>query len=110
MDTTFYHEKKTVRNKGVIHPQSGFPQFFVEGYEIHLGVTEPIVSQAVRPFMKLSDGTDGAVIDSRRVIGTYFHHNFFNYEFRTEWLNRIRKRKGLEKTSKMVEEGKNKRV
>ncbi|WP_347400101.1 hypothetical protein [Aeribacillus pallidus] len=69
----------------------------MEGYEIHLGVTEPIVSQAVRPFIKLSDGTDGAVIDSGRVIGTYFHHIFFNYEFRTEWLNRIRKRKGLEK-------------
>jgi len=95
--TTFYYEKKTVRNKGIIHPQSGFPQFFVEGYEIHLGVTEPIVPQAVRPFIKLSDGTDGAVIDSGRVIGTYFHHIFFNDEFRTEWLNRIRERKGLEK-------------
>lgn len=73
----------------------------VHGYEIHEGTTELNVSYAVTPLLKIRDGTgndelglyDGAC--SNNVFGTYLHGIFHNYNFRREFLNYLREKKGL---------------
>ena len=83
----------------------------VEGYEIHMGVTnrgsaQPcfrIVPRSENPpsFPPLGKGGgedlgfDGAVCEDGLVWGTYIHGVFDQPGFRRGWLNRIRERKGL---------------
>ncbi len=70
--------------------------FGIEGYEIHRGVTEGIVT----PFARVTesnrqkaDRPDGAVGEG--VIGTYFHGLFGNLGFTEAFLNSVRAGKGL---------------
>ncbi|BEH11519.1 MULTISPECIES: cobyric acid synthase [Geobacter] len=70
------------------------------GYEIHLG--ETILGPSVRPFARITSRSgapvevlDGAVSSDGRVFGTYLHGIFDNAVFRTSFLNRLRKAKGL---------------
>ncbi|WP_163102378.1 cobyric acid synthase [Peribacillus alkalitolerans] len=91
--TEFHVKKKTIRSTGTLHPDSGFPSIPVEGYEIHVGVTE--VLRNVPPFILQADGNEGISLNNGAIIGTYFHHIFNNDVFRNEWLNSIRKKKGL---------------
>ncbi|MDQ0163096.1 cobyric acid synthase [Aeribacillus alveayuensis] len=93
--TTFLPKKQTIRSKGVMHHQSGFSGLEVDGYEIHLGTTVVQYDDAVSPLIITENGIDGASYDSGRIIGTYFHHIFENDPFRTQWLNRLRNKKGL---------------
>lgn len=93
--TTFLPKKKTIRSKGILHSNTGFSNLSVDGYEIHLGTTETQFNNLVSPFIITENGSDGASYDNGRVIGTYFHHIFENDSFRSEWLNRLRKKKGL---------------
>jgi len=93
--TTFLPNKKTVRSHGFLHPKTGFSNPYVEGYEIHLGTTKTHFNDFVSPFILTDVGIDGASLDNGRVIGTYFHHIFENDIFRSEWLNRLREKKGL---------------
>ncbi|WP_298271528.1 cobyric acid synthase [Geobacter sp.] len=71
------------------------------GYEIHLG--ETILGGSVRPFARVMarsgkpvEVLDGAVSCDGRVFGTYLHGIFDNASFRTSFLNRLRRGKGLE--------------
>lgn len=76
----------------------------VEGYELHEGTT---ILKNVRPFIKIIKGHgnllhgkyDGAV--NENVAGTYFHGIFHNPEFRTQFVNILRKKKGLKTNNHM---------
>lgn len=70
------------------------------GYEIHMGETS--LGSDARPFAMLGSRsgvavgvTDGAVSANGRVFGTYLHGIFDNHGFRTAYLNRLRRKKGL---------------
>ncbi len=62
----------------------------VTGYEIHEGTTKLKQSKAL---LNTKEGFDGAC--SGNVFGTYFHGIFHNYNFRREFLNYLRVKKGL---------------
>ena len=70
----------------------------IKGYELHEGTT--ILNGSI-PLFKIKKGIgnnensdfDGAV--EGNVIGTYFHGIFHNYNFRREFLNYIREKKGI---------------
>jgi adenosylcobyric acid synthase len=73
----------------------------LEGYEIHMG--ETILGTSVEPFAHIVSRSgkeveilDGAVTKDGRVFGTYLHGIFHNGSFRGAFLNRIRRKKGLE--------------
>nr|WP_263327529.1 cobyric acid synthase [Neobacillus sp. Marseille-Q6967] len=93
--TIFLEEKETVRVSGVHHKDTGLDgKYMVEGYEIHLGKT--VLHEKGCSFLKLENGTDeGYFVKNGQIIGTYLHHLFHNDEWRNEWLNRIRKSKGI---------------
>ena len=72
----------------------------ITGYEIHMG--ESVLGSGVRPFAGIGKRSgsvasidDGAVSSDGRVFGTYLHGIFDNHGFRTAFLNRIRRGKGL---------------
>ena len=72
----------------------------VTGYEIHMGDT--LLGPDARPFGRLETRSgaavavdDGAVSPDGRVFGTYLHGIFDNAGFRTSFLNRLRREKGL---------------
>lgn len=75
----------------------------VKGYEIHEGTTELNNSYLVSPLFEVDKGNgnnslglyDGAC--SNNVFGSYMHGLFHNYNFRREFLNYLREKKGLEK-------------
>lgn len=75
----------------------------VRGYEIHEGTTELNTSYMVAPLFEVDKGNgnnelglyDGAC--SNNAFGTYMHGIFHNYNFRREFLNYLRERKGLER-------------
>ncbi|QSV47204.1 cobyric acid synthase [Geobacter benzoatilyticus] len=73
----------------------------LEGYEIHMG--ETILGPGVRPFARATERSgrpvevlDGAVSCDGRVFGTYIHGIFDNAGFRSAFLNKLRRAKGLE--------------
>uniref|UniRef100_A0A831XE89 Cobyric acid synthase n=1 Tax=Geobacter metallireducens TaxID=28232 RepID=A0A831XE89_GEOME len=73
----------------------------LEGYEIHMG--ETILGPSVRPFARITHRSgrqvevlDGAVSCDGRVFGTYLHGIFDNAGFRSAFLNRLRRARGLE--------------
>jgi adenosylcobyric acid synthase len=72
----------------------------VTGYEIHMGESE--LGAGAAPFATVTvrsgsvvEVSDGAVTADRRVFGTYLHGIFDNAGFRTSFLNRLRRQKGL---------------
>jgi adenosylcobyric acid synthase len=68
----------------------------VHGYEIHHGNT--VLAPGAHPVFKFIKGTkgfDGASTHDSRVWGTYIHGVFDNAEFRTSFLNIVRRRKNL---------------
>lgn len=99
--TIITREKETVLVEGKLLPP--FDGVLVCGYEIHMGRTSGF--EQVEPFARiaqLGDGQaknderfDGAVEKDGRIVGTYLHGILHNDEFRTRWLNEIRKQKGL---------------
>jgi adenosylcobyric acid synthase len=70
VETTLSADKTTTFTTGV-HRETGTP---VEGYEIHLGVTQGPDCQ--RPLISFETGTDGATSNDGRVMGTYLHGLF----------------------------------
>ncbi|WP_404451238.1 cobyric acid synthase [Virgibacillus necropolis] len=92
LTTTFVQNKQTIRVQGHIHDASGYAPVVMSGYEIHLGRT---VGSITHPFLQFDDGPEGISLDQGRLIGTYLHDCFHNDEWRTEWLNRLRRRAGL---------------
>jgi adenosylcobyric acid synthase len=94
--TIFQQEKTTVRVEGKLNPLISGKEIYLEGYEIHLGVTEFLASEDITPFFIQKDGNaDGYYQNNGQIIGTYLHHLFHNDGFRNYWLDKIRKRKGL---------------
>jgi adenosylcobyric acid synthase len=90
VETTLHREKILSRSKG-IWEHSGEN---VEGYEIHMGITErgpgllPVIrvlSQNGRP----ANSFDGATTPDCRVWGTYFHGLFDTPGFRHSFLKAI---------------------
>jgi adenosylcobyric acid synthase len=72
----------------------------LSGYEIHMG--ETVVGPGANRFAVITERSgqetaagDGAVSPDGRVFGTYLHGIFDNDGFRTAYLNRLRKGKGL---------------
>ena len=71
----------------------------VTGYEIHEGTTELKSSCALLDITKGQGNNDDGLIDGAsngNAFATYFHGIFHNYNFRREFLNYIRVKKGLE--------------
>ncbi|TKC14846.1 cobyric acid synthase [Robertmurraya kyonggiensis] len=93
--TIFVKEKKTVRFKGHYSHATGLTgKNLIEGYEIHLGVTELLEKE--KSFLSLEDGSsEGYYGFDGKIIGTYVHHLFHNDEWRNHWLNQIRQNKQL---------------
>ncbi|WP_312475316.1 cobyric acid synthase [Neobacillus sp.] len=93
--TTFYKEKETNRVIGKYHKDTRLPNNQkLEGYEIHLGKT--VFSNKGCSFLILDNGEEeGYFANDGQIIGTYLHHLFHNDEWRSHWLNMIRKRKGI---------------
>jgi adenosylcobyric acid synthase len=59
----------------------------VQGYEIHLGVTEG--PDCARPLLTIEGRPDGAMSASRQVQGTYVHGLFSSDAFRQAWLKEL---------------------
>ena len=71
----------------------------VTGYEIHEGTTELFNSTALLNIKKGQGNNEDGVLDGAsngNAFATYFHGIFHNYNFRREFLNYIRVKKGLE--------------
>ncbi len=88
--TTLQKEKKLHHSIGKWLPN----QTLIEGYEIHMGITEPV--SKVLPAIHLSDrnGTainsyDGSISDDGNIWGTYFHGLFEKSTFRAAFLKKI---------------------
>ncbi|UOR10875.1 cobyric acid synthase [Halobacillus amylolyticus] len=92
LSTTFVKNKQTIRVSGHIHEASGYSPVPMSGYEIHLGRTAGSIKY---PFLQLNDEPEGISLDQGRLIGTYLHDCFHNDGWRTEWLNRLRRKSGL---------------
>ena len=96
VETVFLSDKKTVRCEGTLHPGTGLPSIKVNGFEIHYGATKRISENGqVSPFLLTTEGEEGCYLHDGKIIGTYFHHLFYNDDWRNVWLNGIRKEKGL---------------
>ncbi len=111
--TELVSSKKTMQVRARVLLGAWDEDCLVEGYEIHMGVTErakgvspcfEVIShsetfpspqpspQGAREFRSL----DGAMSVDGFVWGTYIHGVFDQPEFRREWLNRARVRKHLQ--------------
>jgi adenosylcobyric acid synthase len=92
--TEFAAAKTTHQVQAETLPGPGFlalaAETQVSGYEIHMGHSERVGSQA-RPLFKFShrEALDGAVDAAGRVWGTYLHGVFDNTAFRRAWLSRL---------------------
>ena len=96
--TVLTTDKSTIRSKGRIDFDTSL--ISVEGYEIHMGRTTLSIEAEsfVQVFHEDQVHMDGCKIGDS-VIGTYFHGIFHNDEFRTAYLNVIRRRKGIQELS-----------
>ncbi|MDR6224136.1 cobyric acid synthase [Desmospora profundinema] len=105
LHTTFLPEKRTVRVRGVLtnwgeEVWQSLRQEKVEGYEIHMGITEPISGgKSGGPLFRVAaDGEnprgEGWISRDGRRWGTYLHGVFDNDGFRRAWLNQLRREKG----------------
>ncbi|WP_338781567.1 cobyric acid synthase [Metabacillus sp. FJAT-52054] len=98
VSTEFGMIKETTRRKGFTAENCGLGRIPVDGYEIHMGVTK---SESIYPFLEFPGGNGDAGTVSGSIIGTYMHHLFYNDSFRTAWLNRLRKAKGLKPATEL---------
>ena len=95
--TSFADEKVTKKRRGRIIHSSFAKDINVEGYEIHFGETTFTEEKdSFAPLFELDGKIDGAADSELKSAGTYLHNAFHNDIFRNEWLNRLRRAKGLE--------------
>jgi cobyric acid synthase CobQ len=89
VDTTLARHKTLTRKAGK-HLPTGLD---VHGYEIHHGLS----SGVTKPLLKFDDGTNcGTCHDSLAIWGAYLHGIFDADIFRRSFIDKLRKRKGLE--------------
>jgi adenosylcobyric acid synthase len=73
---------------------------YVEGYEIHMGLTK-IIDDREMPFLKLKEEggnehwVDGCYLKERDIAGTYVHGILDSPGFRGDLLNRLRRKKAI---------------
>lgn len=93
--TTFEKEKKLSQTEArEIKTKIG-----LKGYEIHHGRTINLAPCVPVFTIKGEKRLEGTQSDDVRIWGTYLHGIFDNVEFRQNFLNRIRERKGLKSIS-----------
>lgn len=105
VETVLLKEKVTANVEAVGSQQSAV---IVKGYEIHMGESKLLDDAEPLFIIKKRNGEaveifDGAVTKDGKCWGTYIHGIFDNDGFRRDFLNRIRREKGLnavEKTAK----------
>lgn len=78
---TVMQRAKTVRNTNA---QSAVFDVALDGYEIHLGVTQG--ADCARPFAHIDGRAEGATSASGNITGTYLHGAFSSGAFRRAWL------------------------
>jgi len=101
VETVLLKEKVTANVEAVSHPSSLILHPSVRGYEIHMGETMLLGDAEPLFVIKKRNGndieiSDGATTKDGRCWGTYIHGIFDNDEFRRDFLNCIRKEKGLD--------------
>jgi len=88
METIIERDKNLTRKEG-IHQPSGKR---ILGYEIHHGIS----SRAEMPLLRFDDGTScGRMENEERVWGCYLHGIFDSDDFRRWFIDRLRRRTGL---------------
>src|SRR3989338_3552341 len=110
---TVFERKKTTAQVKAVHLESNLK---VEGYEIHMGCTQGRNGQ--KPFFKITErygmpieDYDGTILCSNEkennslIMGTYIHGLFDAPEFRSYFLNQIRKEVGLKSIKDENSEG-----
>lgn len=110
LSTTFLQHKHTVRASGYVHSNhpirlyngklDGGLSVPVNGYEIHMGVTECREPEQVTALFEISHAggqtfPEGWGTADGKVWGTYLHGLFESDQFRRSWLNGLREAKGL---------------
>ncbi len=92
LDTTFAADKITRRATGTVlasHGPWSAAGSAVEGYEIHMGRTEPLPGAQIVPLLMLGEHEDGAVRADGLVAGCYLHGLFHNEGFRHALLRAL---------------------
>jgi adenosylcobyric acid synthase len=104
VETVFEMEKTTTQVEAVTH---GFKADLeslngqmVKGYEIHMGQTKRLSG---KPLTRISsrlgqavDVEDGAISEDGKIFGTYIHGIFDTQSFTEQFLNVIRREKGID--------------
>lgn len=94
-ETVFALEKRRTRVTGTVSASGTFAPLhgvFVEGYEVHMGVTT--LDEGAAPLVTLQDGTqDGCLFGS--AMGTYLHGFFDTEACREAMLTLLCARKGI---------------
>lgn len=83
------HEKITRQVHGFI---SGSHEE-INGYEIHYGITNHEYNHDFHPLFTINGSPEGITSHDMRIAGTYIHGIFANDNFRSAWLNEIRRHK-----------------
>jgi adenosylcobyric acid synthase len=101
IETHFEGTKITTQVQGT-HLRSGLP---ISGYEIHSGRiarfgNKPLLAVGTQEQREFSE-PEGAITDNRRILGTSIHGLFDAPRFRRQFLNDVRRRKGLAPLSVM---------
>ncbi len=96
IETTFAAEKHTRQSSLALAsslpgPLAALGGFVIDGYEIHHGET-PVGPGLTRLF---AQGELGAANEAGNVFGSYLHGFFDNMRFTAEFLNQLRRAKGL---------------
>lgn len=110
METVFTKDKRTEQITG--HVAEGFQEngMGVQGYEIHMGKTtflQPVTSPFYIRLSQLPDQpeayhADGVITNNGLLWGTYIHGILHNDHFRHQWLNEVRRGKGLPSSETMI--------
>jgi adenosylcobyric acid synthase len=109
--TTMLKEKETHQVEAQLLPAAmqlaPGCQGALTGYEIHMGQT--VLGPDASPFAAIGERSqgaagvsDGAVSKDGRIFGTYLHGIFDNGSFRTAYLNRLRRDKGIPEQAEAV--------
>ncbi|RSL32063.1 cobyric acid synthase [Salibacterium salarium] len=109
--TYFLNKKVTTQWSGYFTTEDEY-RYDISGFEIHTGQSDIDYKKGWLPLFYEEKGqAEGVRSIDNRLIGTYIHHLFYNDDWRTWWLNDIRKRKGFKtKAAVPFTKSKNKRL